>query len=118
MDRSNRPAFIGVLACCLLLLAFNLLAVRGQVDGLRRASAVQQAFGTQMGGSDVVRTDLDSGRVVVSRVPRDTRFLVPGAEPLRAGDVVYLSSGIAAVEQRFGIRCAATDIAGLCRALP
>ncbi len=111
-------AFLATLAGCLLLLTLNLAAVRGQVEGLARATGAQRAIGAQMGGARVLRTDLDSGRVVVSRAPRDTRFVLPGSDPLQAGDVVYLSGGIAAIEGRFGVRCAATDIAGLCRVLP
>lgn len=118
MTRSNGAAIVPTLAGCLLLLAFNLVAVHGQVEGLRRASGAQRAIGMQMGEARVLHTDLDSGRVVVSRAPRDTRFVVPEARKLQAGDVVYLKGGIAAVEGRFGVRCAASDIAGLCRVLP
>jgi len=117
MARSNGIPIVATIVGCLLL-AFNLAAVRGQVEGLRRASEAQRAIGTQMGEARLLHTDLDSGRVVVSRVPRDTRFVVPGSQKLLAGDIVFLSGGIAAIEGRFGVRCAATDIAGLCRVLP
>ena len=118
MARSNRvPIFVTIVGC-LLLLAFNLAAVHGQVEGLRRASEAQRAIGIQMGENRVLHTDLDSGRIVVSRVPRYTRFVVPESQKLLTGDVVFLSGGIAAIEGRFGLRCAATDIPGLCRVLP
>ncbi len=118
VGRSDVGSTAMTMACCLLLLALNLAAVRGQVDALRRASQAQRAIGVQMGDARVLQTDLDSGRVVVSRVPRDTRFVALGANALHAGDVVYLSAGIAVIEGRFGVRCAQTDIAGLCRVLP
>ena len=118
MAKSNRVAIVATLTGCLALLAFNLAAVHGQVEGLRRASGAQRAIGMQMGEARVLHTDLDSGRVVVSRAPRDTRFVVPEAQKLQAGDVIYLTGAIAAIEGRFGVRCAATDIAGLCRVLP
>ena len=118
MARSNGATIAPTLAGCLLLLAFNLAAVHGQVEGLRRASGAQRAIGMQMGETRVLHTDLDSGRVVVSRAPRDTRFVVPEAQKLHAGDVVYLTGGIAEIQAHFGVHCAATDIAGLCRVLP
>ena len=118
MARFNVGSTLTTMACCLLLLALNLGAVRGQVDALRRANDVQQAIGRQMAEARVLYTDLDSGRVVVSRVPRETRFAVPDARRLLVGEVVFLSSGIEAVERRFGVRCAQTAIDGLCRVLP
>ena len=118
MARPDGVPIVATIAGCLLLLAFNIAAVPGQVEGLRRASEAQRAIGIQMGEARVLHTDLDSGRLVVSRAPRDTRFVMTEAQKFNAGDVVYLTGGIAAIEERFGVRCSATDIAGLCRVLP
>lgn len=114
---ANGHARIAAFVCCLLMAA-NLVAMRGQIEGLNRSTEAQRAIGMQMGETGVLHTDLDSGRNIVSRVPRDTRFVLPKADNWTTGDALYLNVGIGAIEDRFRIRCAPTDISGLCRVLP
>lgn len=109
------PGYAGRLR--LLLLTLNLAAVRGQVGpgpGNRRAAGDRRADGWR---ACLAYRPGFRARGGVTRTARHP-LVLPGSDPLQAGDVVYLSGGIAAIEGRFGVRCAATDIAGLCRVLP